>query len=92
MVADPGDPRSLPDDVVAALRQGRKIEAIRRLRETWKIGLKEAKDHVDAHIASDPALRQKLQAASLSGARGCLFWLILFLFIGFGVYQLLSGR
>ena len=91
-MADPGDPRPLPDDVVAALRQGNKIEAIRRLREAWKIGLKEAKDRIDAHVAADPALRQKLQASSLSGVRGCLFWLILLLFIGFGAWQLFTGR
>ncbi|OGI39782.1 MAG: hypothetical protein A2140_08820 [Candidatus Muproteobacteria bacterium RBG_16_62_13] len=91
-MADPGDARLLPDDVVAALRQGNKIAAIRRLREAWKIGLKEAKDHIDAQVAADPALRQKLQSASRSGVRGCLFWLILFLFIGYSAYQLLSGR
>ncbi|MEK6771115.1 MAG: hypothetical protein AABY62_05675 [Pseudomonadota bacterium] len=110
-MSDPArDARALPDDVMAALRRGNKIEAatgpslvrgprldpiaeaIKRLREAWAIGLKEAKDHVDGHIAADPLLRQKLSAASVSGARGCLFWLILLLFIGFGVYQLLTGR
>lgn len=89
-MSDPA--RALPDEVVAALQRGNKIEAIKRLREAWSIGLKEAKDHVDRHIAADPLLRQKLSATSVSGARGCLFWLILLLFIGFGVYQLLTGR
>jgi len=91
-VADPGDARLLPDDVVAALRQGNKIAAIRRLREAWKIGLKEAKDHIDAQVAADPALRQKLQSASRSGVRGCLFWFILLLFTGYGAWQLFTGR
>lgn len=89
-MSDPA--RALPDEVVAALQRGNKIEAIKRVREAWSIGLKEAKDHVDRHIAADPLLRQKLSATSVSGARGCLFWLILLLFIGFGVYQLLTGR
>lgn len=89
-MSDPA--RALPDEVVAALQRGNKIEAIKRLREAWSIGLKEAKDHIDRHIAADPLLRQKLSATSVSGARGCLFWLILLLFIGFGVYQLLTGR
>ncbi len=84
--------RPLPDAVVAALQRGNKIEAIKHLRGAWAIDLKEAKDHVDAHVAADPVLRRKLQATSLSGVRGCLFWLILLLFVGFGAWQLFTGR
>ena len=43
----PGGP--LPGNVVEALEQGNKIEAIRRLRESSGLGLKEAKDAVDAY-------------------------------------------
>jgi ribosomal protein L7/L12 len=39
----------LPGDVLAALRGGNKIEAIKRLREATGLGLKEAKDLVEAH-------------------------------------------
>lgn len=39
----------LPDDVQDALASGNKIEAIKRLREATGLGLKEAKDRVDAH-------------------------------------------
>ena len=91
-MTDPGDRRPLPDDAIVALQRGDKIAAIKCLRETWNVGLKEAKDHIDAHIAADPALRQKLQASSLSGARGCLFWFILLLFVGFGAWQMFTGR
>ena len=38
----------LPDAVVAALKRGNKIEAIKLLREQIGAGLKEAKDAVDA--------------------------------------------
>lgn len=41
----------LPDDVLDALRSGNKIEAIKRLREATGLGLKEAKDLVEAHEA-----------------------------------------
>lgn len=41
----------LPDDVLDALRGGNKIEAIKRLREATGLGLKEAKDLVEAHEA-----------------------------------------
>src|SRR5258706_6870298 len=39
---------TLPADVVDALKQGNKIEAIRRLRAATKVGLAEAKAAIDA--------------------------------------------
>ena len=41
----------LPGDVLDALRSGNKIEAIKRLREATGLGLKEAKDLIEAHEA-----------------------------------------
>ena len=41
----------LPDDVLNALRGGDRIDAVRRLREATGLGLKEAKDLVEAHEA-----------------------------------------
>ena len=38
----------LPDDVLAALRDDRRIEAIKRLRNARGIGLKEAREIVEA--------------------------------------------
>lgn len=40
---------SLPPDVLAALDAGQLIEAIKRLRAATGLGLKEAKDLIDAH-------------------------------------------
>lgn len=40
---------SLPIEVVTSLQRGDTIDAIRRLREARGIGLKEAKDLIDAH-------------------------------------------
>ncbi len=37
----------LPDEVIAALRDGHKIEAIKLLRESHGIGLKQAKELVE---------------------------------------------
>ncbi|KFN43071.1 ribosomal protein L7/L12 [Arenimonas oryziterrae] len=48
------DPDRLPDDVLAALRQGETIEAIKRLRAATGLGLKEAKDIIDAHLHGQP--------------------------------------
>src|SRR5258706_15512954 len=39
---------TLPADVVDALKQGNKIEAIKRLRAATKVGLAEAKAAIDA--------------------------------------------
>ncbi|MDH6594810.1 ribosomal protein L7/L12 [Variovorax sp. TBS-050B] len=56
-----GGPPRLPAEAVAALAEGRKIEAIRIAREATGLGLKEAKELVERHearpaggIASDP--------------------------------------
>jgi hypothetical protein len=44
----------LPEDVLAAIRANRKIGAIKLLRGHQNIGLKEAKEIVDAHIERHP--------------------------------------
>jgi ribosomal protein L7/L12 len=41
--------QSLPPDVLDALQKGRKIEAIRLMREQTGLGLKESKDAVDGY-------------------------------------------
>lgn len=48
---------TLPAAAATALRAGRTTEAIRIVRNTERIGLKEAKARVDQALASDPALR-----------------------------------
>lgn len=40
----------LPSSVIDAIQSGRKIEAIKSIREQYKLGLKEAKHVVDAYI------------------------------------------
>lgn len=45
---------SLPPDVLAALDAGQLIEAIKRLRAATGLGLKEAKDLIDAHQRGEP--------------------------------------
>jgi hypothetical protein len=91
-VAESGEGRAWPADVIAALHRGSKIEAIRLLRAAWNVDLKEAKDHVDRYIAADPLLQRKYRATTVSGARGCLFWFILLVFVGYAAWQLLAGR
>jgi ribosomal protein L7/L12 len=46
---------NLPPDVLDALRRGRTLEAIKRLRQATGLGLAEAKALVDAHIRGEAA-------------------------------------
>lgn len=65
----PLDPASAADpitpEIAAAIRAGRKIEAIKLYRETHGVGLKEAKDAVDAH---DAATRGKVRSPGIEPA------------------------
>ena len=74
----------LPEQVISQIRAGRKIQAIKLLRESEGIGLKEAKHAVDAYMRENPSPHQPQ-----SGSRG-LVLIVLLLLIVYGVYQFLS--
>jgi len=59
------DPRfkPLPPEPATLVNEGRTIEAIKVLRQSEGIGLKQAKDWVDWHIAQDPMLAAQLACA-----------------------------
>lgn len=80
--------KELPVEVINALSSDRKIEAIKLLRGEWKLDLKEAKDIVDQHIASDPFLKDKLQR---EGNNAYLPLIIFLIFIAGGIYFLLQN-
>lgn len=78
----------MPTQVVAALEKGRKIEAIKQLRETRGLGLQQAKAEVDAYLHAHPELHMAVRG---SGHRhGLLFWVLLSLLLG--VLLLLFSR
>jgi len=56
--------QDLPDDVIEAIRAGGKIEAIKLLRMRWNVGLKEAKEAVEAYTGGE------LDAWRAAGERG----------------------
>jgi hypothetical protein len=66
---------NVPPAAVEHLRKGRKIEAIKAVRQATGLGLKEAKDAVEAFIDRSPGLRREYEAAAAS-AQGAL-WLVL---------------
>jgi ribosomal protein L7/L12 len=75
---------------ISALHHGNKIEAIKIVREERNIGLKEAKDAVDAYVRSQPALQPSLAAAQSEAKRSALLWLAALIVLGFLAYYFLA--
>ena len=57
---------------------GKKIEAIKLLREANGIGLKEAKDVVEEYIKSRPEFSMKLAAVQEEAKKSLFRWVIIF--------------
>jgi ribosomal protein L7/L12 len=76
----------------AALVKGNKIEAIKIVREERGIGLKEAKDLVEQHVASRPGLQMQVESAQAEARQGFLPWLLVVIVIGALVYYFVAGR
>ena len=72
-------PSDLPGAAIAALHQGRKIEAIKVVRETTGLGLKDAKNLVESYISSRPDLQMNFAAAQSQSMR--IFLLVLALIV-----------
>lgn len=72
---------TLPQAAITALWAGQRIEAIKVVRSEQNIGLKEAKEQVDAYIRTQPALMSRIHQAQADAREGLLRWLI-FLFAG----------
>ncbi len=67
---------TIPPDAVNALSRGLLIEAVKVTRQATGLGLKEAKDAVEAYLAQHPDLNTKYRNAT-AGARGARLWLVL---------------
>jgi hypothetical protein len=82
----------LPKAAVDALWQGNVIEAIKVVRLEHNVGLKEAKEQVDAYIGSQPALKKKLDQVLATAKKRMVRWLIGVLVVAAGiVYFLIQG-
>ena len=88
----PETSRPFPPAAVAALSSGNKIEAIKIVREEWGIGLKDAKDAVEAYVQTQPALAATMQEATASSKRGCITWLVVLALLGAAAYYFLSAQ
>ncbi len=79
----------LPQGVREALRAGRKLEAIKRLREQRNLGLKEAKDLIDTYLRQHPQ-RGADQAFREESTGGRLLVIIVLGLLGWLVYRYLT--
>jgi hypothetical protein len=85
MGSRPRHSADLPKAAIDALWQGNVIEAIKVVRQERNIGLKEAKDLVDAYLASQPALKKKMDQVLATAQQRFVRWLIGFLVLAAGV-------
>ncbi len=85
-----GGSPSLPAAAISALHEGNKIEAIKIVREERNIGLKEAKDAVDAFVRSQPSLQSSVEAAQSGANRSVLLWIVGVVVIALLAYFLLK--
>jgi hypothetical protein len=79
----------LPAEAVAALERGNKIEAIKLVRQAHGIGLKEAKDAVDAY-ESRRAPARRAGPVTVEG-NGRPWWILLVVAAAALAYFLLNG-
>jgi hypothetical protein len=83
----------LPPEPATLLTEGRMIEAVKALRTSNGIGLKEAKEWIDWHIAQDPMLRVQLETQARARRRRFFLWFLLVdLLVAAGIiFYLLQG-
>lgn len=72
------DSPELPADVMASVRANRKIEAIKLLREQRGLGLKEAKQLVEAHMEPRRATRRTPSGRSDSNLKRLAIGVLVF--------------
>ena len=73
------DPRfkPLPLEAVALLGEGKLIEALKSVRKSEGLDLREAKARVDAHLAQDPILAVQIETQQRVARRKFFFWFLL---------------
>jgi ribosomal protein L7/L12 len=91
MANKPRRSSELPKAAVEALWQGNVIEAVKVVRQERNIGLKEAKEAVETYIASEPALKKKMDQVLATAKQRFIRWLIGFLVLAAGMAYLVMG-
>jgi ribosomal protein L7/L12 len=68
----------LPTAAHLALQEGRLIDAIKIVREAKGIGLAEAKARIDAAVAADPALSERVAQQRKKQRTRWIVWVLIF--------------
>ena len=76
MRADPRH-KPLPPEPRALLEEGRVQAAVRALRRSNGLELRQAQDWVDSHIDDNPMLRVQLETQRRAARRKFFFWFLL---------------
>lgn len=83
----------LPKTAIETLRRGNLIEAIKIVRQERNVGFKEAKAAVEDYIASQPAIKKKMDKVLLSAQQKFVRWMVGLLVIVVGIVVLIMlGR
>jgi len=82
----------LPAEAIAALERGSKIDAIKCVRMSSGVGLKEAKEMVEEFIERSPDVKMRMDAVNAESAAGVLRWLIPIAAMAVAVYFYLAGN
>jgi len=75
----------LPRAAAETLRRGNLIEAIRIVSRERHVSFKEAKAQVEVYIASQPALKKKMDKILVDAQRKFIRWIAGFLVLAAGV-------
>ena len=78
---------TIPPDAVAALSDGRKVEAIKIIRAATGLGLKESKDAAEAFLAANPAVMEGYKAKTAFTGGGMMIVVLILALVAFLVYQ-----
>lgn len=81
----------LPPEVVKAITQGRKIEAIKLLREATGLGLANAKVLVDRAVRRHEKINPQIPKMTQESNNGRLLGMVVFLLLTFGLYRFFNG-
>ncbi len=77
MRADPRDRfKPLPIEAQTLLEEGRLIDAVKSVRVSHRLDLKQARDWVESHIAEHPLLRVQLETQQREFRRKFFLWFL----------------
>lgn len=92
-------PDPLPQDVLDELSRGNAINAIKLLRQSSGLGLKEAKDAIDAHPHGHPssapagnARGRQIAPGEISRKSGAIWWVVAAIVMAAVAYQFLRSH